>query len=86
MQCCQLCLFCNQLREKSRAGETEKMSDDSIATRLAGKISQKDQGTGQRPTNVLLLTSLDDQFFFFSFIFFHEQNTIFQKTVEWYSI
>ena len=64
MQCCQLCFFCNQLREKSRAGDTEKrMSDYSIATRLAGKISQKDQGTGQRPTNVLLLTSLDEQFF-----------------------
>ena len=62
------------------------MSDNSIATRLAGKISQKDQGTGQRPTNVLLLTSLDEHFFSFSFIFFHEQNTIFQKTVEWYSI
>ena len=65
MQCCQLCFFCNQLREKSRAGDTEKrMSDYSIATRLAGKISQKDQGTGQRPTNVLLLTSLDEQFVF----------------------
>ena len=53
--------------EKSRAGDTEKKmsdnSDNSIATRLAGKISQKDQGTGQRPTNVLLLTSLDEQFF-----------------------
>ena len=62
------------------------MSDNSIATRLAGKISQKDQGTGQRPTNVLLLTSLDEQFFLFIYFFFHEQNTIFQKTVEWYSI
>ena len=59
------------------------MSDNSIATRLAGKISQKDQGTGQRPTNVLLLTSLDEQLFS---SFFLEQNTILQKTVEWYSI
>ena len=46
------------------------MSDNSIATRLAGKISQKDQGTGQRPTNVLLLTSLDELFFSSLFFFF----------------
>ena len=59
------------------------MSDNSIATRLAGKISQKDQGTGQRPTNVLLLTSLDEQFFFSPFFFFFLMNKIqyFEKSL-----
>ena len=55
------------------------MSDNSIATRLAGKISQKDQGTGQRPTNVLLLTSLDEQFFSFHLFFFMNKIQYFKK-------